>query len=109
MFEDGEDKSISDLALVGAQIVNLFRRSLERSESSIIDPKYSTAAWKNESQRFDLWANNLGLHHRGHSSLHYRLREATILESLVKSLLNDLRGLLHDCKLFFPHIVTSQD
>lgn len=101
MPEKSDNDSTSDLALVGAEIVNLFHRSLEVPEICISDPKYSAGAWKNESQRFNLWADNLGLHHRGHSSLQYRLREAAILEGLVKGLLNDLRRSLHDCEQFF--------
>lgn len=107
MLED-DNKSASDLAFVGAEIVNLFRRPLELSETWIVDPKYSAAAWRNESQRFDLWADNLGLHHHGHSSLQYRLRESTILESLVTGLLNDLRKSLHDRKLLIVQTKMSQ-
>ena len=101
MLEDSGDKNASDLALLGAEIVKLFHRCIELSETWNFVPDYSAAAWRNESQRFDLWADNLGLHHRGHSSLQYRLREAAILESLVKSLLNDLRRSLHDRELIF--------
>lgn len=108
MLKASDDKSASDLARLGAEIVNLFYRCLELSETGSFDPNYSIGAWKNESQRFDLWADNLGLHHRGHSSLQYRLREAAILESLVKSLLNDLRRSLHDRELFFPQMMMSQ-
>lgn len=108
MLQVIDDKNASDLALLGAEIVKLFHRCLELSETWSFDPNYSAAAWRNEYQRFDLWADNLGLHHRGHSSLQYRLREAAILESLVKSLLSDLRRLLHDRELFFAQVMPSQ-
>ncbi|KAK0668906.1 hypothetical protein QBC41DRAFT_275778 [Cercophora samala] len=45
-----------------------------------------------EEQRFRLWAHSLGLHHQGHSSLDYRVRDAV----LVKSQLLRLLGALHD-------------
>ena len=108
MLDDREDQNASDLALLGAEIVNLFHRCLELPETWSFDPIYSAVAWRNEYQRFGLWADNLGLHHRGHSSLQYRLREAAVLESLVKSLLSDLRRSLHDCELFFAQKMTSQ-
>ena len=61
-------------------------------------PGYSSAAWEHEKDRFDLWANNLGLHHRGHSSLDYRLREAAALEKIIEDLLDDLKTSLEERK-----------
>ena len=52
------------------------------------DPSYM--AWENESQRFELWATNLGLYHQGHSSLDYRFRDAASLYSFAYKLLQDL-------------------
>lgn len=94
-----DSTTAQNLTLVGREIVALFR-TVERVGDKLVEPKYTVEAWINESQRFNLWADNLGLHHRGHSSLDYRLREASNLESLIKSLLEDLRRLLHDRKLF---------
>lgn len=108
MLDDRDDQNASDLASLGAEIVNLFHHCLELSETWSFDPAYSAVAWRNEYQRFGLWADNLGLHHRGHSSLQYRLREAAVLESLVKNLLNDLRKSLHDREPFFAQKLTSQ-
>lgn len=108
MLENSDNLNASDLALLGTEIVHLFRRCVEVSATWSVEPNYSAAAWRNESQRFDLWADNLGLHHRGHSSLQYRLREAAILENLVKSLLNDLRKSLHDRELVLAQIMPSQ-
>lgn len=42
------------------------------------------------SQRFELWAVNLGLSHEGHSSLDYRFRDAPSLFNLAHKLLRDL-------------------
>ena len=47
-------------------------------------------AWEHEYARFSLWADNLGLHHHGHSSLDYRVRDADALRRFTKSLLTDL-------------------
>src|SRR5271155_2889108 len=47
-------------------------------------------AWEHEYTRFSLWADNLGLHHHGHSSLDYRVRDADTLRRFIKSLLADL-------------------
>src|SRR6266498_2494614 len=54
-------------------------------------------AVENESQRFSLWAINLGLHHTGHSSLDYRLSDADILSNAVRKLLRDLNETLEEC------------
>ena len=94
-----DSTTAQNLAPVGREIVALFR-TVQRSGDKLVEPKYTVEAWMNESQRFNLWADNLGLHHHGHSSLEYRLREASNLESLIKSLLEDLRRSLHDRKLF---------
>lgn len=59
---------------------------------------YSLAAWRHEADRFGLWANNLGLHHRGHSSLDYRLREAAALQDIIGGLLDDLKTNLEERK-----------
>ena len=41
-------------------------------------------------QRYQLWAENLGLYQSGHSSLDYRFREAPSLFMLTHRLLNHL-------------------
>ena len=78
------------LAAIGKEIHHLFEQlSSSHLENSL--EGYSTAAWEHEAERFGLWANNLGLHHRGHSSLDYRLREAEALKKLIDNLLDDLK------------------
>lgn len=91
------DQSEHSLALVGKDVKLLFdalEQTYEHLSSTSLD--FSAASWQYESQRFSLWADNLGLHHRGHSSLDYRLREASALETFVLSLLNDLKKTLKD-------------
>ncbi|KAJ5908062.1 hypothetical protein N7495_000744 [Penicillium taxi] len=48
----------------------------------------------NQTQRFELWAKNLGLYHLGHSSLDYRFRDAPSLLEYTMGLLRNLEGLL---------------
>ena len=48
----------------------------------------------NESQRFQLWAVNLGLYQSGHSSLDYRFRDAPSLYEFARKLLLDLERYL---------------
>lgn len=43
-----------------------------------------------EEQRFRLWAHSLGLHHQGHSSLDYRVRDAVLVKSQLLRLLSAL-------------------
>ena len=50
------------------------------------------SALVNESQRFGLWAKNLGLYDLGHSSLDYRLRDAPMVYKYTRSLLVDLEA-----------------
>ena len=107
MIEHGSDKSMENLALMGKEINSLFH-IVEASGDRFFERDVSVVAWENEFQRFRLWADNLGLHHRGHSSLDYRLREADILEGLVRGLLNDLQRSLHDSKLFILQLMASQ-
>lgn len=54
----------------------------------------------NETQRFELWARNLGLYHLGHSSLDYRFRDAPSLFEYTVGLLRNLEGLLAQRKWF---------
>jgi hypothetical protein len=103
-LDQGDNQSAQSLFLVGKKIVNLFC-TIEASEDRFCEEKYSTVAWQNEYQRFNLWADNLGLHHHGHSSLDYRLREAAILKNLVSGLLLDLERSLHNCKLFILQLI----
>jgi hypothetical protein len=48
----------------------------------------------NQTQRFELWAKNLGVYHLGHSSLDYRFRDAPSISEYTFGLLQDLGRLL---------------
>lgn len=90
-----EPDRIPSLALLGREVATRFR-TIEESDEQPLASEFSAADWKHEAQRFSLWADNLGLHHWGHSSLDYRLREAGALEAFVKSLLKDLKESLEE-------------
>lgn len=70
-------------------------------------------AISNELQRFELWATNLGLHHNGHSSLDYRLRDSVLVFGYTINLLRDLEQALQKCTcrrpivLILPTYLTS--
>ena len=84
--------------------MEIIRRRFDVVENGDNDwSAFPKAAWRYESQRFTLWADNLGLHHRGHSSLDYRLRESYILQEYVSGLLGDLKSSLDDRE--FTYIV----
>ncbi|MCJ1465208.1 hypothetical protein MMC07_003824 [Pseudocyphellaria aurata] len=91
------NQSSQRLFVLGGQIWSMFRLV---SQPNLLEslPGYSLAAWQHEADRFGLWANNLGLHHRGHSSLDYRLREAAALQDIIGGLLEDLKTNLEDLK-----------
>jgi hypothetical protein len=86
------------LADVGLDIVTLFG-TLKAVGIELSDPSKSKQfALENVSDRFDLWAVNLGLHHSGHSSLDYRLRDADLLQQTIRTLLLDLSNSLTQSK-----------
>jgi hypothetical protein len=86
------------LADVGINIADLFGH-LKVTGIGLSDPSKSKQfALENLSDRFDLWAVNLGLHHSGHSSLDYRLRDADLLQQTIRTLLLDLSNSLTQSK-----------
>ncbi|KAJ5521422.1 hypothetical protein N7527_005537 [Penicillium freii] len=58
------------------------------------DGTEQSSAIFNELQRFELWATNLGLYHRGHSSLDYRCRDSPLVFNHALGLLRDLERAL---------------
>ena len=94
----GLDVEVGDsqrLAVLGKEIWLSFDL-LSRSDFEGRLQDYSPASWEHEAERFSLWANNLGLYHRGHSSLDYRLREAGALRNLIGEFLADLKTSLDE-------------
>ncbi|CAG8015090.1 unnamed protein product [Penicillium olsonii] len=58
----------------------------------------------NELQRFEVWAINLGLYHRGHSSFDYRCRDAPRIFSYALCLLHDLDRELQQFQSSLPQL-----
>lgn len=75
------------LAIIGRRI-HCSLKSLEK-DAWFQEAEDSTALL-NESQRFGLWAKNLGLFDLGHNSLDYRFRDAPVVYEYTRHLLVDL-------------------
>ena len=86
-------KATETLAAIGHRLYHVFR-SLEVELSSLETGDVLHAALVDESQRFGLWAKNLGLYETGHSALDYRFRDAPSVYEYVRQLLVDLEDSL---------------
>jgi hypothetical protein len=53
----------------------------------------------NQSGRFRIWANNIGVFAGGHASLDYRLRDSPFVKNLMMVQLGQLLGHLYNGKL----------
>ena len=58
-----------------------------------------------QAQRYELWAENLGVYHLGHSSLDYRFRDAPSIHRLTYRLLGHLEETLSTGK--FQYVIMS--
>ena len=102
----GLDVKVGDsqrLAVLGKEISMSFDL-LPQSDYEGQLQDYAPADWEHEAERFSLWANNLGLHHRRHNSLDYRLREAGALRNLIADFLTDLKTSLDECMYSLPRL-----
>lgn len=84
----------ASLASAGQDIAILFR---------VIDSQYTAQSdssgndhrlFRNQKERFELWAINLGLYQRGHASLDYRFRDAATHKIHARKLLQNLLSAL---------------
>ncbi|KAL4800384.1 hypothetical protein BDV19DRAFT_69030 [Aspergillus venezuelensis] len=73
------------LASIGLRVSRQFRAAEQLEKGGAIS---------NEHQRYELWANSLGLYHGGHSSLDYRFRDSAPLLAYASGLLHDLETTL---------------
>lgn len=85
------------------KIAELFRQCLDRlnevanSDSiSSLEEEVPVHAWTDELGRFRVWAANIGAHQQGLSSLDYRLRDASHIQSQIFRLLTALEESLID-------------
>lgn len=93
------------LAAIGHRIYLTFG-SFAVGSSTLGEEDGLHAALVNESQRFGLWAKNLGLYHSGHSSLDYRFRDAPLVYEYARQLLVDLEKSLLLSMYFMPSLKT---
>src|ERR1700744_1680148 len=83
------------LAQTGVEILRLFDCiEQECNKSAAFNNETSLTELTTQSERFDLWATNLGLHQSGHASLDYRFRDAPRIREYADSLLSNLRSAL---------------
>ncbi len=77
------------LAAIGVRVRDLFANIIVSTQDNNFSDVQgiSPVALVDESQRFDLWALNLGLYKFDHSSLDYRFRDATSLQAFARKLL----------------------
>ena len=88
----GRRRVEAELSLLGQDARMRFQVTLKTLDKSSAEVKaqLETAAVQSEYQRFLLWATNLGLFQKNHSSLDYRLRENEVIRSFTISLLTSL-------------------
>lgn len=86
------------LAQIGDRINKQFAASLDLVRDGGDEVTVSRSEFINEAQRFDLWAVNLGLFLKGHSSLDYRFRDSPPLLRYADVLLRGLETSLKQCK-----------
>ena len=82
----------NSLATHGQNALENFRAAyitLENNESTTTEQP-DAAMLRQEMQRFQLWAINLGLYRHDHGSLDYRLRDNEVVKSFTRELLINL-------------------
>jgi uncharacterized C2H2 Zn-finger protein len=73
-----------------------FNELLEYDPRSFEEVPYQL--WQDERGRLRLWAANIGAHHKGQSSLDYRLRDASHIKDQVIKLLERYNGVLQEAQ-----------
>ncbi|KAB8349465.1 hypothetical protein FH972_023492 [Carpinus fangiana] len=110
-----EHEGAESLASLGARVLALLSSTLdailqlEQLSRFVLEAPYDVVA--EEFTRFKLWSGNIGLLHRGHASLDYRLRDAPFVERFVRDLLNDLlvRDVVHGTRPPFEDMSPDSD
>lgn len=93
------DKDSASVALadLGSNAIDLFCK-VEKALKESTDKAWPVDLFVAESERFDLWAANMGLFVAGHGSLDYRVREAEGLAQTLRGFMQDLINSLEDGK-----------
>ena len=95
-FKNGDEGDrLPDLASLSSRI-DILLKSIQESARPDGTNGVQWDSFAKETERFLLWADNLGLNHLGHSSLDYRFRDAENLVEFVKGLLADLCAVLEN-------------
>ncbi|KAG8161163.1 hypothetical protein KVR01_009427 [Diaporthe batatas] len=84
--------ALSDLGLEAIDLFGKLKKALREGT----DEKLREDSFTAESQRFELWAANMGLFVPGHGSLDYRVREAEKLAQTLRRFMQDLNTSLED-------------
>lgn len=87
------------LADLGLEVLRLFKR-VQDMDSDKISKDWPAASFAAETERFELWAVNLGLFVAGHGSLDYRVREADRLAQTIRRFLQELMDSLAEGEAF---------
>ncbi|KAL8816325.1 MAG: hypothetical protein Q9223_004639 [Gallowayella weberi] len=104
--DDVKEKQLIDIGQRLRITFNNLKSHLASEQEHLTLPN----ALENASQRFDLWAVNLGLYVTGHSSLEYRLGDAPLIYNYAKQALADLQKYLDISMLQFSlHLFHHSD
>lgn len=82
---------------IGNRVFNTFRQIAELGSDvtvSFASPRHLII----ESERFTLWAQDLGLRRQGHASLDYRVRDAGVMRTRLADLLGELGDHLEELR-----------
>ncbi|KAJ9148961.1 hypothetical protein NKR23_g4736 [Pleurostoma richardsiae] len=84
------------LSAAGLDIIRHFKEvsTVDRQAGDEKHPQWPSSLFSAQSDRFELWAVNLGLFVSGHGSLEYRVREAGSLRATLLRFMLDLKDSL---------------
>jgi len=88
------DSSNGRISQAVLDCLDSFRRFMSMRDESAAQTVLPTI--RDEETRFKVWSGNIGAHKQGRSSLDYRLRDASHLQTQALSLLAELTTLLED-------------
>ncbi|KAK5660623.1 hypothetical protein OQA88_13187, partial [Cercophora sp. LCS_1] len=88
--DDANDAETPVMLLpIGNRVFNIFRQLLDLASDGAASRTFQRHLII-ESERFTLWAQDLGLRRQGHASLDYRVRDAGVMRSRLANLLTEL-------------------
>jgi hypothetical protein len=94
---DAGSSSLVSLADLGLNAIDLFHK-VEKALIERADKACPENMFLVESERFELWAANMGLFVKGHGSLDYRVREAERIAQTLREFMQDLVDSLEEGK-----------